>query len=67
MHHERLKAGLVVDELHGGGQVVIKPLGKYFDDIPGIAGSSILGNGQVALILDTPAILRNLQQEREDA
>ena len=61
------KAGLVVDELHGSGQAVIKPLGNYFGELSGIAGSSILGNGQVALILDTAAILRNLEQERENA
>jgi two-component system chemotaxis sensor kinase CheA len=67
VHHERARAGLVVDELHGGGQTVIKPLGSYFDDVPGITGSSILGNGQVALILDTPTILRNLQREQENA
>jgi two-component system chemotaxis sensor kinase CheA len=67
VRHENAKAGLVVDELHGSGQTVIKPLGNYFDQVPGIAGSSILGNGQVALILDTPAILRNLEQEKEHA
>jgi len=67
VHHDRAKAGLVVDELHGGGQAVIKPLGNYFDEVPGIAGSSILGDGRVALILDTPAILRNLQREEENA
>jgi two-component system chemotaxis sensor kinase CheA len=67
VRHDNAKAGLVVDELHGSGQTVIKPLGNYFDQVPGIAGSSILGNGQVALILDTPAILRNLEQEKEHA
>ena len=67
VRHGSAKAGLVVDELHGSGQAVIKPLGNYFGEVSGIAGSSILGNGQVALILDTPAILRNLEQEREHA
>ena len=61
VHYERAKAGLVVDELHGSSQTVIKPLGNYFDDVPGIAGSSILGDGRVALILDTPTILRGLE------
>ncbi len=54
---DRMKAGLVVDALSGAGQAVIKPLGTWFPDIPGIAGSSILGDGRVALILDTPTIL----------
>jgi two-component system chemotaxis sensor kinase CheA len=51
------KAGLVVDTLNGAGQAVIKPLGSWFSDVPGIAGSSILGSGRVALILDTTTIL----------
>jgi len=67
VRHGSTKAGLVVDELHGSAQAVIKPLGNYFGEVSGIAGSSILGNGQVALILDTPSILRNLEQEREHA
>ena len=67
VRHGSAKAGLVVDELHGSSQAVIKPLGNYFGEVSGIAGSSILGNGQVALILDTPAILRNFEQEREHA
>lgn len=61
--HGGAKAGLAVDELHGSSQAVIKPLGGYFNAVPGISGSSILGNGRVALILDTPAILRSLEQE----
>ncbi len=67
VRHGSAKAGLVVDDLHGSAQAVIKPLGNYFGEVSGIAGSSILGTGQVALILDTPAILRNLEQEREHA
>ena len=57
VQHEGTHAGLVVDQLHGASQAVIKPLGGYFDEVPGIAGSSILGSGRVALILDTAAIL----------
>ena len=60
-----MKAGLAVDELHGASQAVIKPLGGYFHSVPGISGSSILGNGRVALILDTPAILRSLEVQKE--
>jgi two-component system chemotaxis sensor kinase CheA len=60
VQHDGAKAGLAVDTLHGASQAVIKPLGGYFHDVPGVAGSSILGNGRVALILDTPAILRAL-------
>ena len=62
VEHGGAKAGLVVDELHGAGQAVIKPLGDYFSEVPGVAGSSILGNGRVALILDTQAILRSVAE-----
>jgi two-component system chemotaxis sensor kinase CheA len=61
------KAGLVVDELMGEFQTVIKPLGKIFSNLRGINGSTILGSGEVALILDVPllvqmAISREAQQ-----
>ena len=46
------KAGLVVDELHGELQTVIKPLGKVFENLKGVAGATVLGTGDVALILN---------------
>ncbi|WP_051071793.1 chemotaxis protein CheA [Azoarcus sp. KH32C] len=52
------KAGLVVDELMDEFQTVIKPLGKVFSRVRGIGGSTILGSGQVALILDVPSLLQ---------
>ncbi|WP_017905091.1 chemotaxis protein CheA [Pseudomonas asplenii] len=56
------KAGLVVDELLGEFQIVIKPLGKLFGALRGISGSTILGSGAVALILDIPALLNQIVQ-----
>jgi len=50
------KAGIVVDVLHGEFQTVIKPLGTLFRHLRGIAGSTILGSGEVALILDVQAL-----------
>lgn len=47
---------LVVDELLGQQQVVIKNLETNFQKVPGVAGATILGNGRVALILDLYAI-----------
>lgn len=52
------KAGLVVDELMGEFQTVIKPLGKIFSNLRGISGSTILGSGEVALILDVPSLMQ---------
>ena len=50
------RAGFAADELLGEQQAVIKPLGRLFQGIRGVSGSTILGNGRVALILDVPAI-----------
>jgi len=52
------RAGLVVDELMGEFQTVIKPLGKLFGNLKGVSGSTILGSGEVALILDVPALIQ---------
>ena len=57
---EQMKAGFAVDALFGPRQTVIKPLGKQFQNLPGIGGSAILGDGRVALILDVPALLRDV-------
>jgi two-component system chemotaxis sensor kinase CheA len=51
------RVGLVVDRLHGEHQTVIKPLGPLFRQVRGLAGTTILGSGEVALILDVPALL----------
>lgn len=53
-------AGLMVDELLGESQTVIKPLGRLFSGVPGIGGATILGTGEVALILDIPALMGEL-------
>ncbi len=53
------KAGLVVDRLLGEFQTVIKPLGEVFRHLRGISGSTILGTGEVALILDVPAAVQH--------
>lgn len=57
--HHGCQAGLVVDDLFGERQAVIKPLNKLFHGVPGISGATILGDGRVALILDVPSVLRH--------
>jgi two-component system chemotaxis sensor kinase CheA len=44
--------GLIVDSLIGEEEVVVKPLGSFVGDIPGVSSATILGNGEVALIVD---------------
>jgi two-component system, chemotaxis family, sensor kinase CheA len=55
-------AGIAVDQLLGGMQAVIKPLGKMFRGISGIAGSTILADGRVGLIIDVPGLLQGMMQ-----
>ncbi|HEY2748686.1 MAG TPA: chemotaxis protein CheW [Polyangia bacterium] len=59
VRHEGLVAGLAVDALHGEAQTVVKPLGPLFAALPSISGSTITADGNVALILDVPALLRD--------
>jgi two-component system chemotaxis sensor kinase CheA len=58
------QAGVVVDTLYGEHQAVIKPLGDLFQDLPWVSGSTILGDGRIALVLDVPGLYRGvLSQE----
>jgi two-component system chemotaxis sensor kinase CheA len=50
-------AGLVVDELMGQQEIVIKSLGKYINKSKIISGATILGDGEIALIIDANALL----------
>ncbi len=51
------KAGLIVEELIGQQEIMIKPLGNYLGGLNGIAGATILGNGRVTLIVDVLDLL----------
>ena len=61
------KAGLVVDQLLGEFQTVIKPLGRLFNHVKGVSGSTILGNGEVALILDVPGLVQQASIQESHA
>ena len=50
--------GLVVDDLIGQEEVVIKPLGALLQGLDGMAGATITGDGKIALILDIPGLMR---------
>jgi len=49
--------GLVVDEVIGEQDIVVKPLGSFIKRVKGIAGATILGDGRIALILDVVNII----------
>jgi len=58
------RVGLVVDQIIGSHQTVIKSLSKLHADVPSFSGATILGDGAVALILDVPHLIA-LGQARE--
>jgi len=53
-----LRAGLVVDSLSGEFQTVVKSLGPLFEGLKGVSGATILGSGEVAIILDIFALIQ---------
>lgn len=57
VYRGRKYLGLMVDELLGQEEVVVKPLGRFVDRVPGISGATILGDGSIALILDVMSIV----------
>lgn len=68
VRHGGQRLGLIVDRLLGEAQTVIKPLARMFAHLQGISGSSILGSGDVALILDVAALATLAQNgSRRDA
>lgn len=58
IHKGEKIAGLVVDSLIGQHDIVLKSLGNYLTNVFAISGATILGNGQVALIVDTNALIK---------
>jgi len=55
--------GIKVDQMIGQKEVVIKSLGSYLGNIEGIAGSSIMGDGRVVMILDIAELLQKINRE----
>ncbi|BDU50151.1 chemotaxis protein CheA [Haliovirga abyssi] len=51
------RVGLVIDEMLGKQEIVIKPLGKYLNNVSGISGTAILGDGNIIMILDSSLIV----------
>ena len=61
------RIGLVVDELVGQQDIVIKSLGKALDGVPGVAGATELGNQQTVLVLDVAALVEETLQGSMEA
>jgi two-component system chemotaxis sensor kinase CheA len=57
--------GVVVDAVHDTEEIVVKPLGKQLKSIPAYAGATILGDGQIALILDPVVLAREARVDKQ--
>jgi two-component system chemotaxis sensor kinase CheA len=62
---DRARLGLVVDELLGHQQVVIKSIEENYGSVPGIAAATILGNGRVAFIVDIEKLPELLDNDKQ--
>ncbi len=65
VNFENTQIGLTVDHIVGEYQAVLKPLGKIYKDQDFISGTSILGDGTVALVMDTNRIIKGFSKEEE--
>ncbi len=61
------KYGFQADELIGQQQIVVKSLDTNYQNVGGLSGATILGDGKVALILDIEGIVKNVMQQKEHA
>jgi len=62
----RNRVGFVVDQVIGGHQTVIKNLGRFYQNVKGVSGATILGDGTVAIILDVPKLVDVEDEEDTD-
>jgi two-component system chemotaxis sensor kinase CheA len=60
---EGRRIGFTVDTVVGQHQTVLKSLGRFYKQVEGISGATILGDGTVALILDLPKLISMAEQE----
>jgi len=58
IHKGEKLAAIIIDEFIGQSDIVLKTLGKYLTNIFGVSGATILGDGQVALIIDPNALIK---------
>jgi len=60
-------AGIVVDQIIGDHQAVIKSLGSIYNQAEGVSGATIMGDGSVALIIDIPGLIRSVKKTEKIA
>lgn len=67
VQHEEQRVGLLVDRVLGTHQTVIQPLGKFLKKIDVASGSTVMGDGRVALVLDVGAVVRRADRRARPA
>jgi two-component system chemotaxis sensor kinase CheA len=67
VNHKNFQVALVVDQIMGNHQAVLKSLGQAYRKQEIISGASILGNGEVALVMDTNKLVQEFMAQREEA
>jgi two-component system chemotaxis sensor kinase CheA len=63
VEHEGGRAGLVVDEVLGETQTVVKAAGPVLLAVTGVTGTAVMGNGSVAMVIDPAAIFREVKRK----
>lgn len=67
VHYGEKKIGLLVDRIAGKFQAVLKPLGRYFKHLNIVSGATILGDGNIALVLDTNKVIAQSLNKKSKA
>jgi two-component system chemotaxis sensor kinase CheA len=67
VRYEDHRIGLVVDRVMGTHQTVIQALGRFFRNIEAVSGSTVMGDGRVALILDVAGVVRLAESRCRDS
>ena len=60
--HRQQKIGLIIDEIIGKQEIVLKPLERHYKAIKGISGAAILGDGRIVLIIDVIGLMNILPE-----
>ena len=58
-------AALQVEAVQGNQEIIVKPVGPQFDDVPGISGATVLGDGRVVVVLELAALVRNIGSQAQ--
>jgi two-component system chemotaxis sensor kinase CheA len=53
---ENGNAAMIVDEVHGQNQVVVKKVEEYYHGNPMVSGAAVMGDGRVSLVIDTSSV-----------